>query len=73
MKWRTFKIHFKTYESLWAPAQTYQFPRVYDVANDPGEVTNLMPFPTRHLLVGLRADENDPQREGEEHAGVPQH
>ncbi len=45
VKWRTFKIHFKTYESLWAPAQTYQFPRVYDVANDPGEVTNLMHSP----------------------------
>jgi arylsulfatase len=42
VKWRTFKIHLKTYESLWAPAQEYQFPPVYDVANDPGEANNLM-------------------------------
>ena len=44
VKWRTFKIHLKTYESLWAPAQEYQFPPVYDVANDPGEANNLMKF-----------------------------
>ena len=44
VKWRSFKIHLKTYESLWAPAQEYQFPPVYDVANDPGEANNLMKF-----------------------------
>ena len=37
VKWQTFKIHMKTMENLWAPPQTYAFPRVYDVANDPGE------------------------------------
>ena len=42
VKWRTFKIHLMTYESIWSPAQTYQFPPVYDVANDPGEANNLM-------------------------------
>lgn len=42
VKWRTFKIHLKTAESLWAPIHTYIFPPVYDVANDPGEDNNLM-------------------------------
>jgi len=44
VKWRSFKIHLKTAESIWAPIQTYQFPPVYDVSNDPGEVNNLMKF-----------------------------
>lgn len=44
VKWRTFKIHLKTYESLWAPLHEYQFPPVYDVKNDPGEANNLMKF-----------------------------
>ena len=44
VKWWSFKIHPKTVESLWAPVQTYQFPPVYDVANDPGEVNNLMKY-----------------------------
>lgn len=42
VKWRSFKIHLKTAETLWAPIQTHQFPPVYDVANDPGEDNNLM-------------------------------
>jgi arylsulfatase len=42
VKWRTFKIHVKTVENLWAPIQTHQFPPVYDIANDPGEDNNLM-------------------------------
>ena len=42
VKWKSFKIHLKTAESLWAPIQTYIFPPVYDVANDPGEDNNLM-------------------------------
>ncbi|MCP4333227.1 MAG: arylsulfatase [Gammaproteobacteria bacterium] len=42
VKWRSFKIHLKTTETLWSPVQTYQFPPVYDVANDPGEDNNLM-------------------------------
>jgi arylsulfatase len=42
IKWRTFKIHLKTAESLWSPIQTYIFPPVYDVANDPGEANELM-------------------------------
>ena len=44
VKWRSFKIHLKTTETLWSPVQTYQFPPVYDVANDPGEDNNLMKF-----------------------------
>lgn len=42
VKWRSFKIHLKTAESLFSPIQTYFFPPVYDVANDPGEANNLM-------------------------------
>ena len=42
VKWRTFKIHMKTAESLWAPVQTHIFPTVYDVRNDPGEDNELM-------------------------------
>ncbi len=42
VKWRTFKIHLKTVESLFAPVQTTLFPQVYDVANDPGENNELM-------------------------------
>ena len=44
VKWRSFKIHLKTAESLWAPIQEYMFPPVYDIANDPGEQNNLMKF-----------------------------
>jgi len=44
VKWRSFKIHLKTNETLWSPVQTYLFPPVYDVANDPGEDNNLMKF-----------------------------
>lgn len=42
VKWRTFKIHLKTAESLWAPLQSHMFPKVYDVRNDPGEDNDLM-------------------------------
>jgi len=42
VKWRTFKIHLKTTENLWAPVQSYTFPPVYDVRNDPGEDNELM-------------------------------
>jgi arylsulfatase len=42
VKWRTFKIHLKTAESLWAPVQTNIFPTVYDIRNDPGEDNELM-------------------------------
>jgi arylsulfatase A-like enzyme len=42
VKWRTFKIHLKTVESLWAPTQSHLFPPVYDVRNDPGEDNDLM-------------------------------
>ena len=42
VKWRSFKIHLKTVESLWAPVQSHLFPPVYDVANDPGEDNDLM-------------------------------
>ncbi|RLA33761.1 MAG: arylsulfatase [Gammaproteobacteria bacterium] len=42
VKWRTFKIHLKTIESLWAPIQTPVFPIVYDVRNDPGEDNELI-------------------------------
>ena len=48
VKWRSFKIHLKTAESLWSPVQTYIFPPVYDVVNDPGETNNLMKF---HLFT----------------------
>ena len=44
VKWRTFKIHLKTYESLWVPVLEYQFPPVYCVTHDPGEANNLMKF-----------------------------
>ena len=44
VKWRSFKIHLKTTETIWSPIQTYQFPPVYDVANDPGEDNNLIKF-----------------------------
>jgi arylsulfatase len=44
VKWRSFKIHLKTAESLWSPIQEYMFPPVYDIANDPGEQNNLMKF-----------------------------
>jgi len=44
VKWRSFKIHLKTAESLWDPIHEYMFPPVYDVANDPGEQNNLMKF-----------------------------
>jgi arylsulfatase len=42
VKWRSFKIHLKTTESLWSPIHTYTFPPVYDVRNDPGEDNELM-------------------------------
>ncbi len=42
VKWRTFKIHLKTAESMWAPVQENIFPKVYDVRNDPGEDNELM-------------------------------
>lgn len=42
VKWRSFKIHLKTAESLWAPVQEFMFPPIYDVANDPGEANNLL-------------------------------
>lgn len=42
VKWRTFKIHLKTAESLWDPVQTNIFPTVYDIRNDPGEANELM-------------------------------
>ena len=42
VKWRTFKIHLKTAESMWAPVHTNIFPAVYDVRNDPGEDNELM-------------------------------
>ncbi|RLA18316.1 MAG: hypothetical protein DRQ62_13790, partial [Gammaproteobacteria bacterium] len=29
---------------IWSPIQTYQFPPVYDVANDPHEDNNLIKF-----------------------------
>jgi len=44
VKWRSFKIHLKTAENLWAPIQEYMFPPVYDISNDPGEQNNLMKF-----------------------------
>jgi len=44
VKWRSFKIHLKTAESLWSTVETYIFPPVYDVVNDPGESNNLMHF-----------------------------
>lgn len=44
IKWRSFKIHLKTAEDLFAPVQEFLFPPVYDVANDPGEENNLMKF-----------------------------
>ena len=44
VKWRSFKIHLKTAESLWSPIQEYMFPPVYDITNDPGEQNNLMKF-----------------------------
>jgi len=44
VKWRTFKIHLKTAESMWAPVQTNIFPTVYDVRNDPGEDNELMKY-----------------------------
>ena len=44
VKWRSFKIHLKTAENLWAPIQEYMFPPVYDIVNDPGEDNNLMKF-----------------------------
>ncbi len=44
VKWRSFKIHLKTTETLWSPIQTYQFPPIYDVANDPGEDNNLIKY-----------------------------
>jgi len=48
VKWRTFKIHLKTAESMWAPVQTNIFPTVYDVKNDPGEDNELM---KQHLFA----------------------
>jgi len=42
VKWRSFKIHLKTMESIWSPPQTYMFPQVFDVSNDPGEQNELM-------------------------------
>ena len=42
VKWRTLKVHFKTIEKLVkAPVQTYIFPPMYDVVNDPGEVNDI--------------------------------
>ncbi|MCP4381384.1 MAG: sulfatase-like hydrolase/transferase [Hyphomicrobiales bacterium] len=42
VKWRTFKIHLKTAETMWSPLQEHMFPPVYDVRNDPGEDNDLM-------------------------------
>jgi arylsulfatase A-like enzyme len=30
VKWRSFKVHLKTVEDLWAPVQTHLFPPIYD-------------------------------------------
>ena len=42
VKWRSFKVHMKTVDDLWAPVQEHLFPPIYDVVNDPGEDNNLM-------------------------------
>ena len=42
VKWRSLKVHFKTIEKLVeAPVQSYVFPPMYDVVNDPGEVNDI--------------------------------
>jgi arylsulfatase len=42
VKWRQFKIHFKTVENLFAPVQQHLTPLVYDIRNDPGEQVELL-------------------------------
>lgn len=41
VKWRTLKVHYKTVEDLLSPIQSYLFPPMYDVSNDPGELNNI--------------------------------
>jgi arylsulfatase A-like enzyme len=37
VKWRNMKIHFKTAEGTHSTVQTFTFPQVYDIKNDPSE------------------------------------
>ncbi|MBW2367171.1 MAG: arylsulfatase [Deltaproteobacteria bacterium] len=37
VKWRSFKIHFKTTEDRLSPVQTYSIPPIFNLKNDPGE------------------------------------
>jgi arylsulfatase len=37
VKWRNMKIHFKAAEGTHSVVQTFTFPQVYDIKNDPSE------------------------------------
>jgi arylsulfatase len=37
VKWRDLKVHFKTAESTHSVLQTYTFPQVFNIKEDPGE------------------------------------
>jgi arylsulfatase A-like enzyme len=41
VKWRTLKVHFLTAEGTFSPIVQHTFPQVYDIKNDPGEMTDL--------------------------------
>jgi arylsulfatase len=37
VKWRNMKVHFKAAEGSHAKVETFTFPQVYDIKNDPSE------------------------------------
>ena len=37
VKWRNMKVHFKAAEGTYSIVQTFTFPKVYDIKNDPSE------------------------------------
>ena len=37
VKWRNMKVHFATAESTHSVVQTYTFPQVFDIKEDPAE------------------------------------
>ena len=37
VKWRNLKVHFKAAEGTHSNVQTFTFPQVYDIKNDPSE------------------------------------
>ena len=65
VKWRTLKVHFFASEGTHSVVQSYTFPQVYDIKEDPGELFELwgnegyahawVMAPVSKILAGLAA------------------